>query len=140
MTAVHDCEQRRETVASMAYVPIPDSERDPLPGAEVIGLADPDQRIQVTVSVRRRPGSGVEAFVDEQGARPVAARARLTREALAVEGGADEADLEQVEAFARANGLTPDRLPGRQVLLEGTVAAMEAAFQVELKLYRHEGG
>src|SRR5207245_1873567 len=38
-------------------IPVPGSERAALPGARMVGAADPHERLSVTVLVRRRPSS-----------------------------------------------------------------------------------
>ena len=64
---------------------------------------------------------------------------RLTRAAFARVRGADEGDLNRVERFARAHGLTvlessSDR---RSVLVSGSAGELCAAFGVELARYTH---
>jgi len=36
-------------------VTLPGSDRRPLPGAKVVGAVDPEQRIEITLQVRRKP-------------------------------------------------------------------------------------
>ncbi len=107
---------------------VPGSERPELPGTEVLGDADPTQVTTVTVVVRsKRPG------IPPPGA--------MSREAFAQTYGADGADLEKVEAFARSHDLTVVEASAarRSVVLRGTVAQMNAAFGVALKRCRAGG-
>jgi kumamolisin len=103
------------------------SERTPLPQDTRVGGADPGQRLEVTVLLRRR-GALPE---------PGTARAHLQRRQLEELAGADPADIERVEAFAHEHGLqVVDASPARRsVVLAGPVAALEAAFGTELSLY-----
>jgi kumamolisin len=66
----------------------------------------------------------------------------LSREEHAREYGADPDDIKKVETFAQQNGLkvvesSPSK---RSVILTGTPAAYNRAFQVELKTYTYSGG
>jgi kumamolisin len=114
-------------------VPIPGSRRSPVRDSEAIGAADPAERAEVTVVVRRRPGAGA---VRPRRAGP------LARADFGASFGADPADLAEVEAFAREHGLdvlavSPER---RTLELSGTVAQLSDAFAVELQRYRHPDG
>jgi kumamolisin len=107
------------------YVPVPGSERQPLPGARRAGPADPDELIEVSVYLRPplRPAPWPR--------RP------LSQTEYAARHGSPREDVAAVEAFASDNGLQvrnadPAR---RQVVLAGTVAAMSRAFDVELHRY-----
>jgi kumamolisin len=107
---------------------VPGSERRWLPGTQVQGDADPVEEATVTLVVRsKRPG------VPPPGA--------ISRKAFSDAYGADAADLEKVEAFARAHGLTiVERSAARRsVLLRGNVAQLSAAFGVSLKRCRAGG-
>lgn len=123
------------------HVPVAGSERTPLPGAHEVSAARPDERLEVTVLVRSRAPSGLPS-IEELGARAPLERQHLTRKEFAAEYGADPADLELVEAFARANGLevVGSSAARRSVVLSGTVAAMSQAFGTRLARYEHPGG
>jgi kumamolisin len=100
---------------------VPGSERPDYPG-RVLGDADPAQEATATVVVRSK----------HPGLPPPGA---ISREALTDRYGADPADLEKVEAFARAHGLrvVESSAARRSVILRGNVAQMNAAFGVTLK-------
>lgn len=124
-------------------VPIPGSERAALPGARVVGPADPNERVLVTVLVRSRPsGKGLAPMLEEMGSRKPSERRHLSREEFAALHGADPDDLKKVEAFAREYGLkiVETSAVQRRVVLSGTVAALSAAFGVDLANYEHPGG
>jgi kumamolisin len=100
---------------------VPGSERPDYPG-RVLGDADPAQETTVTVVVRSK----------HPGLPPPGA---ISREALASDYGGDPADLEKVEAFARAHGLqvVESSTARRSMILRGSVAQMNEAFGVALK-------
>jgi kumamolisin len=118
------------------HVPLEGSERQPLPGARRIGPVPSDQLVRVTVIVRRRPGSELPN-PDELAATPVAKRRYPSRAEFAEQHGADPADLDAVETFAREHGLEVLEMSAakRSVVLQGTPDAMSAAFDVELAMY-----
>jgi kumamolisin len=117
------------------------SERSHLPGARDLGEADPQERLQVTVLIRRR-ASGV--FSDRVAALATggATGGHLTREEFAGQFGADPADAAAVAEFAAAHGLTvaSEDLPRRTLILSGRVSAFNAAFAVDLRRMSQTGG
>jgi kumamolisin len=125
----------------MARIPLPGSERRPMPGAAPIGKADPSETLQVSVLLRRRNASALAARVQEL-ARGGHAEPPLSHADFEREFGADPADLAAVRRFAAEHGLSVvEEHPARRtVLLSGTVAQVDAAFGVELQTYRHSGG
>ena len=117
------------------------SERKPAPGATDLGSADPRERLESTLLVRRR---NADAFT----ARMRAVHAGespdgfLSREAYAEQFGADPADIAAVERYAAANGLAvvASDLAARTVTVSGTVRQFETAFGVQLRRMQHPGG
>jgi kumamolisin len=108
----------------------------------VVGKVDPKERIEVTVRLRPRVEdpeweSRVMAMSD---AHPKD-RAYLTREELVARRGARLEDIAGVGAFAHAHHLTvvEASVPKRTVRLAGTVADLEEAFGVRLKVYQCGG-
>jgi len=102
-------------------------------------VPEPADRTSVTVMLRPRSPSGPLAAKLAR-AEP-AARHYLTREEFAAQHGADPTDVIAVERFALDSGLLvlEADLARRAVVLEGTVAALEAAFGATLQLYRVGG-
>jgi kumamolisin len=102
---------------------VPGSTRSRPPG-DFVAVADPNERLSVTLRVRSKHASP-----------PLPGH--LSREEFAAAYGAGEGDLERVDAFAQEYGLTVvERDPARRsVRLEGTVAQMSAAFGVTLGTY-----
>ena len=123
---------------AVGHVSIEGSRRD-APAAERLGPADPEQVGEVSVYLRR-PGPA-----EREGTRPMATpatgTAHLTRPELRTRG-ADPDDVAAVERVAAEYGLeVVASLPERfTVQLRGTVAALSAAFGVELSTYRSPAG
>ncbi|HXN72626.1 MAG TPA: S53 family peptidase [Candidatus Acidoferrales bacterium] len=118
------------------------SDRTEFPGARKVGPADPNERIEVTVVLRR--GSEPSAFpsIDRLGATAPKEREHLSREDFAAKFGARAADIAKIRAFAAEYGLdvvseSPAR---RSVFLGGTVEAFSKAFGVQLSRYQHARG
>jgi kumamolisin len=118
------------------YREIARSKRVPVAGARRLGPADPNEVLTVSVRVRRRldgpPMPGMrELAAGSKGA------GRVSREKFAAKFGSSEEDLAQVEAFGRSHGLrvVESSAALRTVVLEGTVAQMNAAFGVDLGRY-----
>ncbi len=122
----------------MASIPLKGSERAALPGARVLAPADPGERLEVSVIVRR---GGADEF-----RRRVAqlesggAGQPMSREEFAQLHGAAPADLAAVKAFAKIHGLSVVQTHAARctVVLSGTVAQFNAAFHVQLQLMRHD--
>jgi kumamolisin len=124
----------------MANILLKGSERSAVSGAHVIGPADPTERLEVSVLVRRRAPQAMQARVAAlaSGKRP----AHLSREEFAREHGADPADLAGVRSYAQAEGLKVllEHAARRTVILSGTVAQFSAAFGVQLQRMSHPAG
>ncbi len=118
------------------------SRREQMPGGRDRGPFDPDQRIEVTVLLRRGSKPGRFAPVNRMGARPVGKRKYLSREEFARLHGARVRDIGKVRAFAAQYGLTiksEDRA-ARLVKLSGTVQAFNHAFGTNLRRCEHSTG
>lgn len=121
------------------YVPLSGSDRKPLPQASVLGPTDPDERLEVTVRVRRKQAlPSAEALASQLPAQ----RQYLTAEEYNHQYGGDPQDLEVVADFARSHGLhvVEKSDSRRSVTLSGNVQAMSAAFQVTLENYEYPNG
>jgi kumamolisin len=118
------------------------STRAALPGGRDVGPADPNQRIEVSVLLRRGSKPGEYPSVEQMGARLPRERKYLTREEFARAHGASAADVEKMRAFAAEYGLqvvNEDRA-ARTVKLAGTVKAFNDAFGANLRRYEHPSG
>ena len=91
---------------NQSRVAIRGSEKRPVASAEFIGAAHPDERMEVTVHVRRRAAVAAAAMAGEH----------LSREAFAERFGADQGDLAKVERFARAQGFLDADVPYSSVV------------------------
>lgn len=136
------------------HIPLKGSERVILPGAKVIGAANPDESLSVTVLLRSRAQAedaktkttkataAEKAAVESLLKQRVAERQHLTREQFLAKRGALEEDVQKVEEFAHECGLSVSEanLAKGSVTLMGTVANFSKAFNVELLNYEHPGG
>jgi kumamolisin len=125
----------------MARRPLAGSERLTAPHVVDRGPADPAERLEVSVLLRRRDGEGMRGRVAALKAGD-AHIGHLSREEFAARYAADPADVAAVTAFAGGFGLTvvasePAR---RTVILSGTVAQFNAAFGVDLRNIEHPEG
>jgi kumamolisin len=116
-------------MTGQSFVPLPGSERGPLPQSQELGPVDESRQIEVTLVTRRRaplPRDLVEG------------PATLTPEQFAEEHGTDPADLELITAVLAGHGLQVTGAdPGaRRVTVRGTVAALSATFGATLRLVR----
>jgi kumamolisin len=133
--------KRSSMSAPKKQVPLTGSERAPLAGAKEIGPANPNETLDVTIRLRSRAGKKPIVNANEF-TKPIKDRIILTRQEFEKVHGADPDSIARVESFARAHGLTvKEKSAGRRtVILSGTVAAMNAAFGVQLKEYDHPSG
>lgn len=114
------------------------SERAVAEGSKVVGQCDPAERIEVQVILRRPAQDKFDALIGkieagDPGVKP------MSREAFAKEFGAAPDDIAKVKAFARQAGLTVvrDDPAARTVVLGGTIAQFQTAFDVQLQHYEH---
>lgn len=125
----------------MAKNPLKGSERQPLPGAKAVAKADPAERLEVSVLLRRSNADGLKERVKKLANRE-AVGGHLSREEFDRQFGADSADIAAVRKFAVAHGLSvvQEHAGRRTVVLSGTVAQFSSAFGVELQRFEHPGG
>ena len=116
------------------------SDKQPLPGARSIGPADPKERLEVSVVVRRRGSAALADRVERIATG--GAELHLSREDFAQQFGADPADIGRVRAFATSHGLAvvQEDAARRTVVLSGTVTQFNSAFGVNLERFEHDGG
>src|SRR5271163_9571 len=117
----------------MASISLRGSERVAMRGALVVAPADPTERLEVTLIVRRQAPLELQARVAAL-ASGQAATAILSREEFAQRHGAQSSDFSEVRAFAAAHGLkvVEEHAARRTVLLSGSVSQFNAAFNVRL--------
>jgi kumamolisin len=119
--------------------PLKGSERQPLPGARAVSTADPEERLQVSVILRRANANALKERVEKlsKGAGDY-----LSREAFEQQFGADSADIAEIKRFAAAHNLSvvQEHAGRRTMVLSGTVAQFNAAFGVDLQRFAYPGG
>jgi kumamolisin len=125
----------------MARIPLKGSDRAPLPGSRATGPADPSERLQVSVLLRRRAPQDLQDRVRRLASADRSSE-HMTREEFARHYGAEPADIAAVKAFAASHGLSviQEHAARRTVVLAGTVAQFEAAFAVRLQRCEHPQG
>lgn len=123
----------------MANILLKGSERVAMQGAQVVAPADPSERLEVTLLLRRSARDEFCGRVAQIAAGKYVGPC-MSREEFAQRHGASAADFSAVRAFAAANGLTVvlEHAGRRTAVLSGTVAQFNAAFGVQLKLMRHD--
>lgn len=102
----------------------------------LIGPAGPNERIEITIKLRRKSEKGLptlEQFV--AGKRSVG----ITRQILSERYGSNREDADVVQHWAKQQGLSVSNvdLGRRQMHLVGSANAMARAFGVKLLMYRH---
>lgn len=122
---------------TQAFVPLPDSDREPLGGATSTGSVDSGAQVEITVVVRPRPGGDPRAAAAALATQPPGARTVLSREEFARQHGALDTDLEAVADYARSTGISVAWTDAsrRSVGLVGPAGAMGAAFGVTLERF-----
>ncbi len=116
-------------MTGQSFVPLPGSERGPLPQSQELGAVDESRQIEVTLVTRRRAPLSRDL---------VEGPATLTTEQFAEQHGTDPADLELITTALAGHGLQVTGAdPGaRRVMVRGTVAALSATFGATLRLVR----
>jgi kumamolisin len=112
------------------------SERSAPKGALRVGPAEAQEQISVSVYVKPRTPVATTLRAQQAGTMP-----RLSRAEYTELHGAHRDDVALVESFAQAHGLQVIEVdPARRLVkLSGTVAAMSAAFEVQLDRYESQG-
>jgi kumamolisin len=126
-------------VTQLDRVPLPGSDKQPVPDAEPVAEVHPEERIEVTVRVRQRGQEQLTAHIAGLAAQLSDTRTQLSREDFAQRFGADPADLARVEQFGREHGLAvvESNAARRSVVLAGSASKVAAAFGVTLRTYNH---
>lgn len=115
------------------HVVLAGSARDMRPGARVLGVADPDEWIEITIKVRRKKP------LPSLGEKP---GRTLSLQELETQYGGDPADMEKVKTVLTAYGvkvLKEDALTCT-ICAVGRVRVLEGLFQIKLFHYADAGG
>jgi kumamolisin len=120
------------------YARLDKSERGLVPDSQLVGPADTNEVISVSVRVRRRPNAETLPDIGDLTSTPASSRRSISREEFANLYGAGPDDLKKVTDFATAAGLNvvETNAARRTVVLSGTVGQMSAAFRVNLGHYQ----
>jgi hypothetical protein len=120
------------------YKKLDGSERSPRYGAKLVGPADGNETLSVTIRVRRKAGAPILPDIDHWIKTPPGKRQYISREDFAASYGASKEDLDKVSSFATANHLTVKEVSDarRVVEVSGTVDQMNKAFAVKLGMYK----
>jgi kumamolisin len=117
------------------------SERQPVRGARLIQNSHPDQTIEVSVRLRSKAElkrEELRGHLEKPGFK------HMSRTQFENSHGADPADLEKIKKFASEYDLkvheTGTELARRTVVLSGTAANLQRAFNVDLKEYSYPKG
>ncbi|MBS1664393.1 MAG: S8/S53 family peptidase [Bacteroidetes bacterium] len=133
-------------------VSLPGSARAVRPGAKVLGVADPDEWIELTIKVRRKQalpdvGGAVNVGGGTNGGGMSEAKVsgqvkRISRSELELQYGADPADMEKVKTVLTGLGfqiLKEDPICC-SIRVGGTADVIESAFLLKLFHYSHASG
>lgn len=120
-------------------VPLAGSVRSPLEGSRVVGRADPEETLLVTVVLRPRAPRREASLAASLGTRLPRRRSYVSRSRFASAFGSTREDIAKVAAFARDSSLrvVESSAAKRSVLLSGRVADMASAFGVSLSRCSH---
>src|SRR5579859_933859 len=126
---------------TMARRPLEGSEKRLSEQARDLGPADSNERLEVTVLLRRRQSEQLRSRA-ERLRRGDRSGDHMSREDFASQFGADPADMGAVAAFAQGFGLSVvARDPARRTMvMAGTVAQADDAFGVDLRRIQHPEG
>ncbi len=118
------------------------STRVPLADARALGVPLPEERVEVTVLLRRRSDVAPFPSAAELGTEPLSRRRYVSREEFATTHGTHPEDLGRVRAFAASAGLevVSESTGARTVHLGGPLSAVERAFGVRLQRWTYPGG
>ena len=119
-------------------LPLPGSERPPVPGSTVIGPLEATERVAFLVLLRPRPDGPPRHDFEHWQNTPPGKRRFLSVEESFQSHGATEEDVAQVVEFLRSKNLeVTERHAGRRRIdVTGTVAEINAALDITLKWYR----
>jgi kumamolisin len=117
------------------------SERQPLRNARSVGKADPHERLEVTILLRRGNAGELRDRIEKL-TSPNPAGGHLSREEFTHKFSADHADIAKVKTFAHAHHLAvvQEHAGRRTVVLSGTVSQFNSAFGVDLQRFEYPGG
>src|SRR5579863_795635 len=116
------------------YSNLKGSHRSPRDGAKLVGPADPNETVSVTMRVRRNPAAPPVPDMEYWTKVAPGHRKFISRDDFAHMYGSAQEDLDKVTGFAKANKLTIKEVSGgrRTVEVKGTAEQISKAFAVNL--------
>src|SRR5579863_6046073 len=119
--------------AGGSHVLLQGSRREMRPGAQVLGVADPDEWLELTIKLKRKKP------LPEPGAAGVKP---LSRTELEAQYGADPADVEKVKTVLTGLGMRilKEQTGACTIHAGGTASVVESIFLVKLFHYSHPKG
>jgi kumamolisin len=121
----------------MTKHPLAGSGRAVAEGSKCLGQCNPDEIIQAVVMLRRQSETALHSLLAE--IDKGSSVAPLARDEFAQRFGCAQQDIASVRAFAARHGLSVMRANPAEstVVLSGTIAQFQAAFDVTLARYEH---
>jgi kumamolisin len=125
----------------MASTALIGSERQEMRGAKAVGNADPAERMEVSVLLRRSNANVLKERMGKIVDREESG-GHLSREEFERQFSADDADIDAVKKFAASHHLSIQQIQAgrRTIVLSGTVAQFNEAFGVSLQRFDYPGG
>ncbi len=122
------------------YVPLMGSEHHPSLEVKLLGPADDNEVVIVTIVLRRRIDKAPFPTYEYFGKEYLTKHKRLSLSAFADKYGAHPEDIEKVIEFAEKNGLKiVETHPARRtVLVSGTVEQFNSVFAIKLARFEHK--
>ncbi|HEY0796340.1 MAG TPA: protease pro-enzyme activation domain-containing protein, partial [Acidisarcina sp.] len=107
-------------------------------GAKAVKGVDPKEQATVTLRLKRKASGDFDKMLTDLMTQPIAERRYLTQDQLAAAHGAAQESVAKVDAFAHAHNLTvvETSLPKRSIKLQGSLADLQNAFGVTLKMFK----
>jgi kumamolisin len=129
----------RNPAIPQGYSQLKGSERRPGASARLLGPADPNEKMEATIVLRRRPDALQLPDYKHFLTGPPAGGRRMGDDEFAAKYGASQDDIDRVVKFATAQGLSivETSAARRNVVISGTIAQFSKAFAVQLGRYEH---
>lgn len=125
----------------MTRHPMKGSRRPPMPGAIAVGKADPAQRVDISMVLRRPNAAAMAEWMQKFAERRVTGR-QLSEAEFDRDFAAGGADMDAARHWAAVHGLavTAESASRRTMVMSGSVAQFNAAFDIKLERFDYPGG
>jgi len=131
-------------MANDTKVPLLTSRRERPPGSKLLGTADGEKIIEISLRLRPRARLERDFNPEKIGMLLPKDRRHASRELFAVEFGADRPDVQKIEEFARTQGLEivsdSSVVARRLVRLRGKIREFQDIFSIELREFESPDG